>query len=182
MEKWRSIKGMSGYYEASTLGRIRSLDRIAIMKNGHQRMKKGQIIMPQSSKNGYYHFTPCLDGKQITRRIARLIAQTWIPNPENLPVVNHLNLEKTDNRVENLEWTTISGNTIHAIQNGVLYTGENKYNAKLTYDDIPHIFDLYKYGFYQHEIGTMYGVVQKTIGLILRRKAYKLAPYFSNEI
>lgn len=83
--------------------------------------KKHTAPLSQTSKNkdGYIKHVLVDNGERYHITAHRVIATMFIPNPDNLPVVNHLNGIKDDNRVENLEWTTVSGNTQHAFDNGL---------------------------------------------------------------
>jgi hypothetical protein len=77
--------------------------------------KKGlRVLVTWLSHDGYELVHLCREGKAVSRSVARLVAQTLIPNPDNLPQVNHINGIKTDNRIRNLEWCTASRNSIHA--------------------------------------------------------------------
>lgn len=69
---------------------------------------------------GYLFFSICKDGQRKNMKVHRLVASSFIPNPNNYPVVNHINGIKADNRVENLEWCTYSENTLHAFRTGLL--------------------------------------------------------------
>lgn len=116
-EIWKDIPGFEGCYQASTLGRIRSLDRTitrgASKRRGPYEAKlKGRIIKPVLRKDGYVvvplgESLPC-------NRVHQLIAGTFIPNPENKPMINHKNGDREDNSVNNLEWCTNQENQIHA--------------------------------------------------------------------
>lgn len=111
-EIWKDIPGYSGRYQASNLGRIRSTDRTILKKDGVTESYKGKILKPFMSTGGYLYITIAKElNKFCPRRLHRVIAETFIPNPNNLPQVNHINENRTDNRVSNLEWCTNSYNT-----------------------------------------------------------------------
>ena len=116
-EIWKDIPGFEGCYQASTLGRIRSLDRTitrgASARRGPYKAKlKGRILTQVTGIQGY-QFVPL--GKESTsRRVHQLIAKTFIENPENKPMINHIDGNVKNNQVDNLEWCTNKENQIHA--------------------------------------------------------------------
>lgn len=90
-----------------------SSDGTVYSKNYHL-TKQIKKLMPIKDNKGYLNVHLCKDGKQITRRIHRLVAEAFIPNLDNKPQINHKNGIKTDNRIENLEWCTNQENQIHS--------------------------------------------------------------------
>lgn len=107
-EIWKEIPGFEGLYEVSNIGRVRSLDRFVIdayYSKGH--IQKGRIHKNTLSKAGYYT-TSLTDKNKIKKHyyIHRLVASAFIPNPNNYPVINHIDENPRNNSVDNLEWCT----------------------------------------------------------------------------
>lgn len=100
-EGWRPVPGYEGIYEVSNLGRVRSLDRIK--RNG--RGMKGRIVkLQEHPKTGYVAIGLYKDGTEKMTLVHRLVALAFIPNPDNLPEINHKDEDKTNNKADNLEW------------------------------------------------------------------------------
>ena len=98
IEIWRDVKDFIGLYQVSNLGRVKRLISY--------HCKKERILKPRKGKHGYLYVILCKDGKTKTKTIHRLVAEAFLDNPNNLPEVNHLSEDKTDNRVENLCWSS----------------------------------------------------------------------------
>ena len=113
MEIWKAIPDYDGLYEVSTMGRVRSKDRtIPHPRNKAMKLpRRGKILKPELDKYGYPVVTLSKDNKTKTHKIHRLVAITYIPNPDNLPQIDHINAKKYDNRPENLRWCTTQQNT-----------------------------------------------------------------------
>ena len=105
-EIWKDIKGYEGLYQVSNLGRVRSFDKWVKYHYG-VRLVKGKILSEYNPPNTYKTVILCdANSKKKTHRPHRLVAEAFIPNPNNLPQVNHKDEDKTNNRVDNLEWCT----------------------------------------------------------------------------
>lgn len=92
-EIFKDIEGTDGKYQISNLGRVYNTKLNRFLKGG-------------LSSSGYMRVVLTIEGKRVYKNIHRLIAEAFIPNPDNLPCINHINEEKTDNSIENLEWCT----------------------------------------------------------------------------
>lgn len=108
MENWKPILSTNGCIEVSDKGRVRSLLR-----------GKPNILKTQTDKKGYHRVRVTIDRQKMSLKLHREIAKAFIPNPENLPQVNHKDGNKDNNAVENLEWVTNQENAHHAIRNGL---------------------------------------------------------------
>lgn len=108
-EIWKPINGFNGQYEVSNFGEVRSLPR-----NGT--VLKPRLIMGFIDKGGYHQVL--LSGGRVHKKIHRLVAEAFIPNPEDKPCVNHIDRVRTNNRVENLEWCTHLENVQHTFRCG----------------------------------------------------------------
>ena len=100
IEEWRPVVGYEGLYEVSNTGRVRSVDRYVKTCYGSYRLHKGKVLSPGIRPDGY--LVVSLQYRMF--RVHRLIAEAFLPNPDNLPQVNHKDEVKTNNCVGNLEW------------------------------------------------------------------------------
>lgn len=117
MEEWRDIEGYEGIYQVSNEGRVKSLERVQIYNDGQVHKYKSKILKQTQDKDGYLMVCLCNNIKRKTCKVHRLVAQTFIPNPNNLPEVNHKDECKTNNSVENLEWCNHSYNNTYLDKN-----------------------------------------------------------------
>lgn len=120
MENWKPIPGYEGYYEVSDNGRVRSVTRVvnSSSRNGGMRLRHSKILRMKRKRNGYLSVQLSKEGCARDNMVHRLVAMTFLGDKTGSDlVVNHLNLDKTDNRVCNLEWCTDKENAQHARAN-----------------------------------------------------------------
>ncbi len=104
-EIWKDINGYEGIYQVSNYGRVKSLDRFVNGSHNNLKPVKGKILKAEKTKWGYLQVSLCRAGLKHQRyKVHRLVADAFIPNPQNLPQVNHKDEDKTNNRLDNLEW------------------------------------------------------------------------------
>ena len=113
-EIWRDVVGYEGLYRVSNFGRVKSTARLIMRSNGiHQRVYEKLMPIQIDSHTGYNRITLSKDGVSKRIGVHRMVAQAFIPNPDNLPVVNHIDWDRANNHVENLEWCTQKHNANH---------------------------------------------------------------------
>lgn len=158
-EIWIPISGYEDLYSVSNYARIKS----------------NKIIM-KTSLSGRYEGVTLSNGKEKFFNVHRLVAKAFIPNPLNKPFVNHINGDRKDNRVKNLEWVTESENTIHAFKTGLMkgQIGEINPRVKLTEKKVREIRFIHKTGILSvKEFCSIYKVKKSTIGAIVSYTNWK---------
>lgn len=175
IEQWKDIPNYDGIYQASDLGRIKSLSRFINNGNGGY-ISKDKILRSNIDRDGYLLVSLCVNGVAEKLKKHRIIATVFIPNPLNLPDVNHTKMkengecDKTDNRVISLEWSSRADNMKHASKNGLMPIGEKCTNSKLSEKQVLEIraSDLSAV-----ELSKIYPVNRTTIIKIINRQRWK---------
>lgn len=120
IEIWKPVVGYEGLYEVSSTQQVRSVDRILKHPKG-KCLVKSKLKKLQISNKGYYCVSLYKDGKGKVHLLHRIIAQAFIPNPYNMPEIDHINGDNKDNRIENLRWTTRKGNMNNPVTKSRMY-------------------------------------------------------------
>lgn len=172
VEIWKDIPECQGY-QASDKGRIRSLDRVIVPRNGqgkHWRTRrcKGKVLSTHLQPNGYVGLSL---GSKTHFLAHQLIALAFLgPCPEGMEVC-HNNGKRSDNRIENLRYDTRPGNHADCKRHGTYRNGERSYRAKLTWDQIRKIRGS---ELSQLQLAKIYGVDRHTINCIINRKTWRV--------
>jgi len=143
-EEWRDVPEFEGY-QVSSLGKIRGIDRLCGNRPG---VTKGKILKPFRNKRGYLEVNLYNNSKSTAKIIHRLVAKAFISNDFNKPQVNHIDGNKLNNEVSNLEWMSNSENQLHAYSLGLQPSraGENNVKAKITDKSVTELKVLYNSG------------------------------------
>ena len=123
-EIWKDIQGYEGLYQVSNLGRVKSLGRFIDRLVTGNYWQEERILKPNKTKHGYLMVALRKNNKPNYFKVHRLVAITFIPNPENKPQIDHINAIKTDNTVNNLRWVTAKENVNNPL-NMVHLIGKN---------------------------------------------------------
>ena len=167
-------KGYEDYLLVSSEGRVRSVDRTIIRSNGRDYNHSGKLKKLIKIKSGYLQVGVTDTSKKLhkTLYVHRLVAETFIPNTENKPQVNHKDGNKLNNSVHNLEWATQNENMKHAYDSKLKYglSGENNPTSKLREDDVRFIRES---NLKNVELSKMFNVSKSNITSIIKRKVWK---------
>ncbi len=152
--------------------------RYAVGRSGSvfSSVRSGRFLRPTVSPQGYPYVSLMADGRPHKELIHRLVASAFVPNPDGMPVVNHINGVKSDPRAENLEWTTFAANNDHARDTGLARSfGTTHYAARLDDDRVRQIRQAAAGGELHREIAARFGIARQTVTKIVGGKAWARA-------
>ena len=138
-EIWKDIEGYEGLYQVSNLGRVKSLDKKRLNSDA---IIKGKILKPWDNSHGYLQVKFLKDGTKKMPKVHRLVAQAFLRSDNERNFVNHIDGNKSNNNIDNLEWVTKRENNCHyhldrSMPTGVTYLKQNKkYMAKINLDGL----------------------------------------------
>lgn len=119
-EIWKPVKEFPDDYQVSSKGRIRSVDRVRTCSDGRVLRLKGRILHQTRHKTDSYRTRLCVDNVKYSRSVHRIVAEAFLPNPDNKPEVNHKDGSRLNNNLDNLEWNTKEENMKHAVETGLI--------------------------------------------------------------
>lgn len=160
-EIWKPIPSLNGAYEASNLGRIRNA-------------KTKRIKSQYQDRGGYMRVGIYKNKKDLSLRVHNLVIEAFKGSkPFDSAQVNHKDGVKSNNRIDNLEWSSPAENTHHALRKDLMPVGEKHYKAKYKEEDILRIYRLYKSGYLISEIAKMFNDKCNNIRRIVKRERWK---------
>lgn len=172
-EVWKAIPDFEGLYEASSMGRIRSLDRLVTGKNGVTKRFSGRVMVLVPMNTGYVTVALSKGGRPVRYLVHRLVALTFIPNPDGLEEVNHKDGVKHHNALSNLEWMSRVRNIRHAMGVGLIQgLGESNPAAKLDDNSVLRVKELLRLGLHPNEIAPLFNVQPSTVFDILLGRSW----------
>lgn len=165
IEIWKEILP---YYEVSNFGNVRTKSRRVKTYYGFRQTVPRSVPITDNG-HGYKLFGTQIDHKRKNFYIHRAVAELFIPNPSNLPEVNHKDGNKANNHISNLEWVTLQQNRAHAVVSGFIKNGESSPSAKLKESDVVEILDLFlkNPGANKTHCARKYGIKDTTVHKIL---------------
>ena len=185
-EEWRDVKGYEGYYQVSNCGRVKSLDRTIQTWHGHRTIR-GKIKSPSFNRDGYLVLSLSKHGIGKGFLVSRLVALHFIPNPDNLPEVLHIDNMPSNNYVTNLKWGTHQQNIQEAWRDGLMEKariastklcserhGEKCPAHKLTSIEVLEIRNKYATGQYvQKDLARQYNISKPQMCRIVNRQLWR---------
>lgn len=176
-EIWKDVVGYEGLYEVSSFGNIKSVNRKILsigLKRKYYRILTSKNMKIFTERVGYKRVVLTKNKIESKVRVHRLVAEAFIPNPLDKPHVNHIDNDKTNNHILNLEWCTPKENTLHAVKQKRHVYGTKVSTSRLTEKDVVSIKDLYSRGcISQRNLAKKFCVNQSTILRILLNKTWK---------
>lgn len=158
------------FIEANQFGEVRTVDRYVTVKGRGKRLIKGRILKQHKNNMGYMYVGVGLNGKNIKLLVHRIVAASHLPNPNNLPEVNHIDCDPTNNRADNLEWCTHQENTAYRDRLG--RTAKHNGPKKPVIAVNPDTFEVFWFET-RNEAACQLGVDSSTVTKVVKGKRYR---------
>lgn len=113
---WKDVVGYEGLYKVSNIGEVKRIFTKTFTYSKNNTVTINEALIPQNYSSGYFRISLRKNNIETQYSAHRLVAEAFIPNLDNKPFVNHINGVKDDNRLENLEWCTVSENSLHSVR------------------------------------------------------------------
>lgn len=171
-EIWKDIKGFEGVYQVSNFGRVKSLARPLIYKDGRRGQLKEVILIGTVASHGYRVISL---GKKNKKLLHRVVAETFIPNEYNRTTINHKDGNKLNNHLDNLEWNTYGENCVHARKIGLnKQHGENTNLSKFSDQLVGALRKVHaETGFTYTKLAELFGMHRVNVADIIQGKSRK---------
>jgi hypothetical protein len=177
IEKWVGIKGFETLFMVSSCGRVKALPRKIRTRsngNGNPYLKKEHLMKGSLTRKGYRYVTLRKNNQPLLKYVHRLVAEAFIPNPDNLASVNHIDGNKENNNVNNLEWMSLRDNSLDGIKKGLIkVTGEHKGTAKLNIEEVKNMRKLYRTGLKPKAISQRFNVTENCAYHVVTRRTWR---------
>lgn len=171
VEIWKDIKNFD-YYEISNLGRVRSKKFYSVAACNSKRLIGGKMLRLNVGSWKYFYVSIGLLDQRKKVLVHRIVAENFIDNPYNYPMVNHKDGNKLNNRVDNLEWCTYAMNNLHRCRVLGFGARDKHHNAKLSLEDVRKIKFLSEASMHNTEIASIFNVSRTSISRIVRGKTW----------
>lgn len=173
---WKPVKGYEDYYEVSDQGEVRTIERYVELPT-HRYVKRQKMLTQFDDGRGYKH-VKLYDGKGNPKSftVHKVVAITFIDNPNNYIEINHIDHNKHNNCVDNLEWITRSENVKHSykMRDPKTYKGSGNKNSKLTEEQVIQMREEHKTGeFTYKQLADKYSVGTTLVGYIIKNQVWK---------
>lgn len=166
-EIWKDIPGYIGKYQVSNLGNVRSLN--------YHSTGKISLLKFAADKKGYFRCALSKKNKLVTYKVHRLVAGAFLPNPKELPQVNHIDGNKQNNNVSNLEWIDNSGNQSHAWKNGL----QPSFRCRKLHEHLSQIEVMLSKGYKCSQVASVFGVTTSSMQRYARKNGVNILAHTS---
>lgn len=172
LEVWKDIKDFEGIYQISNHAKVKRLSRPISHWRGNMRNLPEKIIKQMTTTNGYLKVHLHKEGKMRTFSVHRLVLSHFVPNYDNLPTVNHIDGNKQNNNLDNLEWASLSRNAKNAYDIGLNRPnmGSKHNNSKVTEANVLFIRNSKQLS--NKKLAEMFGITDSNITAIKKRKTW----------